>query len=337
MPFSLSNLKAYLNNLENTKIHLFTSIEKLSRQRGQSCKITALGNLLNYFYNANFTSIKPLPIYKHTAEEYRKDDDAPAVSLRAIAKKYAGSRVGEMYTLEMFNNLIHAVGKETHDKALEEATVTVEHFYKEQMASANADYISRLKALVDAGKTPPIIFFDVDKEGYPCLDGDGSRQHAAIVFGYLESHDSSKLEFIVGHWGKFYLFDAQSLAIAADRLANYCESETFYKLKFLDHQSNTQGKCWLTSIEEVKETLLNDVCMPEQNVEVLLNVAAQAEDVVIASEFSQGSSSFTFFASKRRGYANTEKAEGFRSAICIVQPAFATQHETTNNSTPTKP
>ncbi len=192
----------------NSKMqHLITPLViPFQAQRGESCKLAALGYAIGHAGKKEGRSA--IPVYK---------DKTYPFSLRQIAKKISNSQVGEMYSLE----------------ALMKVSLAVKYQPRAFKILDEQKYIETLDKLVHKNFAP-VVFFDVEKgSGAPYI-GDGRNEHAAIIAACY-TNKNGETHFLVTHWGRFFDFDGIELAASACKsLVEKREPETFVKVKQLN-------------------------------------------------------------------------------------------------------
>lgn len=174
-----------------------------TKQYGPTCKLYALSYVMQRL------SPYALPA--------RKTKSAP-LSLRSVAKQMGFSCVGEIYNRTQLLKLAQSQG-----------------FNQCELLVASPEtYVATLRKILDAGDTP-IVIFDVDKtHGTPLLAGSDS-EHAAALTGYFEDFEGN-LFFLAAHWGKYWVFNASTLASSANNLLETRPAESFYKIDGLWRQ-----------------------------------------------------------------------------------------------------
>jgi hypothetical protein len=218
--------KEYKNNHK-----LFPKTPQLVEQHGPTCKITAFTGVLTYHYDAKHISKKPLPI----VENQDVDEKNAVTALKAA--KAAGSEVGRIYNEKMAKKLITTLGQLNKDEDIANAEVIFKRF---SQPNVNEQYIQFIKQTLDEGISPPVIFFDVDREnsrsGFPNPNGEGLHEHGAIVVGYCG--EGSELSFIIGHWQNYYIVNATELALSAEKI-KIGKQPTRYYYQIRDSENGT--------------------------------------------------------------------------------------------------
>jgi hypothetical protein len=237
-----NELHEYLSTKCKGEYKLLPNIPALSKQHGVTCKITAITSVLNYHYQQKNIEKKPLPIIKEKC--------ATGVACALDAAKLAGSEVGQLYNEKMTRDLIQELGKATKDVDVFNANVVFKRFKAKKKSlpdikqqNPQQQYIQCIKDIIDEGITPPILFFDVDRRharnGLPNPDGTGFHEHDAIVIGYIKKHN--ELLFILGHWEKYFIVNANELALSANNLKDGQQPTRYY---YKISGPSTKGHGW---------------------------------------------------------------------------------------------
>jgi len=294
-PFQFESRKSLLKHVDNYyqgNYKLIENFPDLIAQKGSTCKLVAVMNALTYHYTMGNLNHCPLPLYKNR-------DQKVTLSARQVAKKKAGSAVGEMYTEKMFSTFIKGLGETTGDETLIDAKIEFKRF--EDDKSNQDSYVNYLKKTIDENNNIPIIFFDVEvnssSEGQPRPLGDGSQEHGAIVVGYC--YDKTNISFILGQWGNYYIVDGKELAAASSHLAMKHSPAKFYKIK-----NNKISTEWTPKLNEYSKYL---PYIPLTDLEKKDHIQFQYENT-------------THTIYKRIGFQNKENEPGFRSTICVITP-----------------
>lgn len=208
--------------MQGYNVVMLDPIPQLEEQKGHSCKIVATSNALNFYHASGRLAKKPLKTNKHAESLFFS---APqTISARQVAKQKGITQVGELYHATALKNLVAALGEATQDETVKQANVECKQFAIDQ----KEEYISYLQTMVDQSSAP-VTFFDVDDKGQPRINGNGDREHAALVLGYINQQETGEQYFILGHWGGYYIVDAHELADAAANLQAVRSRETYFK------------------------------------------------------------------------------------------------------------
>ena len=301
-------LEEYLELLDQPQnSRLIHPLPTLIKQKGNTCKITAVANIMNFQHQTGKLYKKPLPLYKEKKE---------GQSIRQIAKM-SGSSVGEIPDEKTLRILVDNLNEGGFQKAFLEIKrfdLNSEHESKKKLEKQN--YIDLIKKSIDSNN-PPLIAFDVDHQGFPNPTGDGSREHGAIVVGYFKQEKSEKLFFILGHWGKYFIVDAEELTESAANLLNVRKPATYFKIKF--HSKEKHISKWVRSN--------NDGTNPRFD-HILSDIDPGISTIVSSSyrekmkhneeeEWIKDGSKLKII--KRISNQSMEPGLGFNSTICIIK------------------
>lgn len=141
-------------------------VPRVHVQRGQTCKVYALSNAIEWLEKTYTGQEQPVVV--------RKEKNGAATSLRKKAKQVIQSKVGEVYGDKNFLALAGAAGFNN-------------------FKSVSIDSVSAFQSLITLAvdkNLMPIVMFGVNvRTGYPFLD-NGNHEHAVIVTGYHERINS---------------------------------------------------------------------------------------------------------------------------------------------------
>jgi hypothetical protein len=217
-----SNFLQYINDSSLFNPPQLVHFDILRKQKMHTCKIVALTNLLDFLYQTGQIAHKPIELYKNKNKNI--------LSARYLAKKFSGSSVGEIYHDDMAITLIKKQAELAGDHSLLAAKIHFNRFPHTDKYFQEKQYIEYIKKQVDE-KMMSVIFYDIDDEGFPLVNGNGKREHAAVVIGYALSKLNPELYFIVSHWETYFIIKATNLAQAANNLSDFRQPETFVKVK----------------------------------------------------------------------------------------------------------
>lgn len=178
-------------------------------QRGESCKLKALHEAMCFARSEDPDKVPPL--YKD-----RGRYGEGLFSVREVAKRYAASAVGEIYTLDQLRRTAFFSG----------------FVPKSYCPSTEDEYLFQLMRLLEQNQ-PVVVFYDCDltpgeRYGSPRI-GDGGNEHAGFVVGYyLDPYDQP--HFIVKIWDQYHDFDGMELALSAMNLLQQRKPERFVKV-----------------------------------------------------------------------------------------------------------
>jgi len=299
--FNITSLFVELINYPTVKT--LTHWPTLEKQKGESCKIVAITNTLNFHYLHGNIHKKPRPSYK------RKDPAVPC-SAREIAKLVAKSVVGELYTEKMLVDLVKGLGEATNDDAVIQADIKLKRFSTAENESEINAYIQFLQNNID-NDVCSIIFFDAENQeqsriGGPRLNGNGDNEHAAIVLGYHMDNDENVF-FILGHWGKYFIVNGKELAISAGNLATYREPEMFYKIK-----SKYYSDTWRTDLANLPYEIQDEIYANE----------TEADQEILEFQLNNEKNNKKLFLTiyRKKGYQLEDHELGLQGAICTIYP-----------------
>jgi len=322
---NFEDLAAHFNTRTGNK-KLLTFTTQLPNLKGWVCRPMAVVNLLNYYKEKNVISCQ-LPPFRKKADGKTLGFNTEAkastdISIRAILKKTSGSKVGELYTENMYKEFIKGLGKQISNSQIENAEIEFKRFNissdeKDVMASktdSKQEYINFIKAEVDNDR-PPIIFYNAclggKKLGQPLLDTEELNEHSALVVGYL--YKENKLSFVLCHWSWFTIVDANELAMSAANLIE-CRTtpETYYKIRSDGHTTRWTPvlDCYKYSYSDVYD----EIDAASKKVK-LKDIASNGDE---AESFTRhGGSQIMLF--KRKGCQVTGNRPAFRSAVCTIK------------------
>ncbi|MGD9591022.1 MAG: hypothetical protein AB7V32_00710, partial [Candidatus Berkiella sp.] len=188
--------------------NLLTSKPNIQFQRGQTCKLYALSNAMEWL-SENYSNQPVPPIVRKQKLPNEQN------SIRQLAKGLIGSEVGEVYG---DLNLLK-VAKDsgfTNFKSIECSTI--------------AQYCAVIQTAIDHNLIP-IVVFDVklsgSNTGHP-FNNNGLHEHAAVISSYFHTK-SGELRFNAGQWGHYYGFSAIELAQSNFQLSEVRKPEMFIK------------------------------------------------------------------------------------------------------------
>lgn len=214
----------------------------MQSQRGNDCKIIAIGSVLNWLYDNGEIKQKPLPArFRAKNPEEKKLKTKEPLSLRQLAKKKLKERDSKDSVTEAISDptLLVKIAKYHPEIAAD---------YLE--CKEEAHYINVLKKAIGDGLTP-IVFFDVnDKTSQPGDQYWGTHEHSAIVTAYQEK--GTRTLFTIVHWGEKIIVDGQALFKSSLKLREKREMEIYYKYK---DRGDEKGRGWLP-VFQIAELLL---------------------------------------------------------------------------------
>lgn len=195
--------------------HTLCTKPNIQNQRGQTCKLYALSNAMEWLSDTYSNQNTPHQVRKNN--KGIKPKNKKTISIRQRAKEMLGSKVGEVYG---DLNLIKLAKDNGFDN------------FKSISCSTIAEYCAIIKSAIDKNLMP-LVFFDVNvsdyNQGQP-YNSHGSHEHAAVVYGYYHT-PKGELKFQIGQWGKFYDFSAVELAISNFQLSKVRKAEKFIKFE----------------------------------------------------------------------------------------------------------
>lgn len=183
----------------------------IQEQKGQTCKIYALSNAIEWLHSAYPNQSKPYKVRKGKSPENAKE-----ISLRQKAKEVIASKVGEVYG---DLNLLKLAKESGYNN------------FKSVSCSSIAEYCAVINSAVEKNLIP-IVLFDVRVSGWNAgqpFNDNGHHEHAAVIYGYYHNPEG-ELKYLVGQWGKYYEFSAVELAMSNFQLSEERQAEKFIRV-----------------------------------------------------------------------------------------------------------
>lgn len=298
---TIEELEEKLKTLSPNQYKLLRLKNNLPLYNGALCRMVSVANALNYYIETKAINCSLPPVRKRPDNNPYSPNPAP-VSLRQIAKKTAGSQVGEFYTQDMVVQFVKGIGKELKNTPLETAAVDFHNLDSPQA------YVNHIKTVIDKGQ-PAIIYYDMDRSennyAQPLQDGTGEAEHSATVMGYFLK--DNKLFFILAHIGVYSIVQGDQLAISASHLlACRATPQDFYKIKTSAHKTR-----WTPRLELFEDRYRSEYDKIKQ-------AAAKStfEEKISRSDGTH----LTLF--KRVGFLNEDKKPGFKCVVCTITPGL---------------
>lgn len=300
----------FINNKEKFKSHKIIHMGVHRKQVGQTCKIVATLNLLDFLYQNGKIDKLPPPTYKN---ELKKSDTRTAQieeSARYIAKTKCKSAVGELYNEHMIYTLIKEIGVSINDQALTEASTQFQRF---KGVDKFNQYIQYIQKKIDEN-TPSIIFYDMDDIGFPLINGSGKREHAAMVVGYALAAGREGLYFIMAHSGGYYTVHSKNLMLSSNNLDDFRNPETFVKVKISD-QNYKRWFCISTSHDALLDLLREN--FKEKAVSILCQKINKLKD---NGKMIFGKGNILITKRIGKNISDHPRPLGFRLTVCTIYP-----------------
>lgn len=229
----------------------FDAKSLMQSQRGNDCKVIAIGAVLNWLHENKKIAQAPLPArFRHEKNEKAKPQDGHLYSLRQVAKQKLvekhGGEVKNLVTESIDDPEILAQVARHHSE------VTADFIH----CKSEAHYLHIIKAAIDQGLSP-IVFFDVNPRSHQPGIFAGTHDHAAIVIGYGEYWWSGRTFFTLAQWRDETEVDGSALFHSSSQLRQAQQIESYYKYP---HRTDEAGRGWIpvSQITNPKLSFLRD-------------------------------------------------------------------------------
>lgn len=223
----------------------FDAKSLMQSQRGNDCKVIAIGAVLNWLHENKKINQKPLPArFRHQKQKdkQKKPKDGQFHSLRQVAKQKLKEKNGgeaKDQVTESIDDPEILAQVASHHPEVDADFIDCEN---------EAHYLYIIKTAIDQGLAP-IVFFDVDPSTHQPVQFNGAHEHAAIIIGYEQGWGGTSLT--LAQWKQEEKVDGSVLFHSSIQLREAKKHEYYYKYP---DRGDKGGRGWIpaSQIEESK-------------------------------------------------------------------------------------